>query len=375
MHALWLRLRRADLPVILFSGLLMATGFAAIASAGGDRGALLLLRQAEAAALGLVLLLLIVLVPYQRILRMATPMYGVLLVMLALVPFLGRTINGSQRWLMFGTVPFQPSEPLKLVAILVLARMLRFGRELDSIGRWLPALLLTLLPVGMIMRQPDLGTSLVYVPVGIALVFVSGIPVKSLVCLGFLGVVIAVVGFLFFLHPYQKERVRSTVFHDRLAPYEANREGFQLKQALTAVEGGGLAGQGLGDGAITQSGKLPESHNDFIFAVIAEETGFLGAGAVLLLYLLLVGAILRVGVRTRDPSGRLVCVGVATLVSAQSAVHVGVSLGVVPTTGMPLPLISYGGSAMLTFLIAVAFVLSVSCHPSGMLSGPAPRSD
>lgn len=375
MQALWLRLRRADLPVIVFSGLLIASGFAAIASAGGDRGPLLLLRQAQAAALGIVLLLLIVLVPYQRLLRLAPPVYAVLLVMLALVLVIGPTINGSQRWLFFGSFQFQPSEPLKLVAILVLARILRFGRDLDSIGTWLPALLLTLLPVAMIMKQPDLGTSLVYVPVGIALVFVSGIPVRSLVCLGVLGAAIAVVGFLFLLHPYQKERVRSTIFHDRLAPYEANREGFQLRQALAAVEGGGLTGQGLGDGAITQSGKLPESHNDFIFAVISEEGGFLGAGGLLLLYLLLVGAILRVGIRTRDPSGRLVCVGVAALVSAQSAVHAGVSLGVVPTTGMPLPFVSYGGSALLTFLIAVGFVLSVSCHPAGMLAGSAPRSD
>ena len=107
----------------------------------------------------------------------------------------------------------------------------------------------------------------------------------------------------------------------------------------------------------------------FIFAVIAEEGGFLGAGGLLLLYLALVAAIVRVGLRTRDPAGRLVCVGVATLVAAQTAVHAGVSLGVVPTTGMPLPFVSYGGSALLTFLIAIAFVLSVSCHPAGMLAG------
>jgi rod shape determining protein RodA len=368
-RALWMRLRRADLPVIVLTAMLIAAGFAAIASAGGDRGPLLLLRQAEACALGVVVLLIIVLVPYQRLLKLAPPVYAILLAMLGLVLVIGPRINGAQRWLMFGSYSFQPSEPLKLVAILLLARLLRFGRELDGVGKWLPALLLTLVPVGLIMKQPDLGTSLVYVPVGVALIFVSGIPVRSLVALGLLGAAVAVIGFLFLLHPYQKERVRSTIFHDRLAPYEANREGFQLKQALAAVEGGGWSGHGLGDGAVTQSGRLPESHNDFIFAVVSEETGFLGAGAILLLYLLLVGAILRVGVRTREPAGRLVCVGVATLVTAQAGVHAGVSLGVVPTTGMPLPFISYGGSALLTFLIAIAFVLNVSCHPAGMLAG------
>jgi rod shape determining protein RodA len=366
---LWLRIRRLDLPVMLFTALLVGVGFGAIASAGGDRAEGLLLRQLQAFGLGIGLLLLIVFVPYQRLLRLSIPVYGVLLLMLALVFAVGPHINGSQRWLVFGGFTIQPSEPLKLVAILLLARLLRFGRELDSMKRWGPALLLTLLPVAMIMKQPDLGTSLVYVPVGIALLFVSGIPVRSLVFLGILGAVIAVIGFLFLLHPYQKERVRSTVFHDRLAPYEANREGFQLRQALTAVQGGGWTGHGFADGAITQSGRLPESHNDFVFAVISEELGFAGASFVLLLYLLLVAAILRVGVRTRDPSGRLVCVGVAALITAQSAVHVGVSLGVVPTTGMPLPFISYGGSALLTFLIAVAFVLNVSSHPAGMLSG------
>jgi rod shape determining protein RodA len=366
---LWLRIRRLDLPVMALTAMLIAVGFGAIASAGGDRAPGLLLRQLEACGLGLTLLLVIVFIPYQRLLRLSIPLYAVLLLMLGLVFVIGPYINGSQRWLMFGGVPFQPSEPLKLVAILLLARLLRFGRELDSVKRWGPALLLTLLPVVMIMKQPDLGTSLVYVPVGIALLFVSGIPVRSLVFLGILGAAIAVVGFLFLLHPYQKERIRSTLFHDRLAPYEANREGFQLKQALAAVEGGGFAGQGFGDGAITQSGRLPESHNDFVFAVISEEGGFLGAAGLLLLYLLLVAAILRVGVRTRDPAGRLVCVGVAALVTAQSSVHVGVSLGVVPVTGMPLPFVSYGGSALLTFLIAIAFVLNVSSHPAAMLSG------
>jgi rod shape determining protein RodA len=362
-------LRRADRPVLVFTALLIVAGFCAIASAAGERAPALLLRQGQALGLGFLLLLVIVLVPYQRLLRLAPPVYAALVLALFLVLAIGPVINGSRRWLVFAGVQFQPSEALKVVAILLLARLLRFGRELEGIRSWLPALLLMLVPVALIMKQPDLGTSLVYVPVGIALLFVSGIPVRALVVLGVLGLAIAVVGFLFFLHPYQKERVRSTVFHDRLAPYEANREGFQLRQALTAIGGGGVTGHGLGEGAITQSGKLPESHNDFIFAVIAEETGFLGAGALVLLYLLLVAAILRVGVRTRDPAGRLVCVGVAALVAAQSAVHAGVSLGVVPTTGMPLPLVSYGGSALLTFLIAIAFVLNVSCHPAGMLSG------
>lgn len=374
LNSLWHLVRRADKPVVLFTALLIAAGFGAIASAGGDRAIGLLIRQAEACALGLVLLLVVVLVPYQRLLKLAPPVYASLLCALALVFVIGPRINGAQRWLAFGTFQLQPSEPLKLVLVLLLARLLRFGRELESIKSWLPALALTLVPVAMIMKQPDLGTSLVYVPVGIALLFVSGIPMRSLMVLGLLGATIAVIGFLFLLHPYQKERIRSTVFHDRLAPYEANREGFQLKQALAAVEGGGWTGQGYLDGAVTQSGRLPESHNDFIFAVVAEEVGFVGSGAVLLLYLLLVLAILRVGVRTRDPAGRLVCVGVAALVTAQSAVHVGVSLGVVPTTGMPLPFISYGGSALLTFLVAIAFVLNVSCHPAGMLM-PGPRSD
>ena len=297
------------------------------------------------------------------------------MLMLGLVLLIGQTINGSQRWLMFGGVTIQPSEPLKLVAILLLARLLRFGRELDSVGRWGPALVLTLLPVGLIMKQPDLGTSLVYVPVGLALLFVSGIPARSLVFLGLLGAALAVIGFLFLLHPYQKERIRSTVFHDRLAPYEANREGFQLRQALTAVQGGGWTGHGWSDGAVTQSGRLPESHNDFIFAVICRRDR---------------------ARRRRRParcstssSSRRSCASECaratlrdgwsasespSLVTAQSAVHVGVSLGVVPTTGMPLPFVSYGGSALLTFLIAIAFVLNVSCHPAGMLAGrPPPR--
>ncbi len=362
-------LARIDRPVIFLAAALVLFGILTIASATNDGEGDLPMRQVRALGVGLLIGLPALLVPYPKLLKVAPFAYAALVVALGLVLEIGPNRFGAQRWLVLGGFQIQPSEPLKLVLILVLARVLRFGREIARVRDWLPLLLLVLVPFGLIVKQPDLGTSLIYLPVGMSILFAAGIPARTLAILLLGGVLVGAFAFFFLLHPYQKERIRSTIFLDRLAPYEANREGFQLRQSLLAVRSGGVLGRGWGAGPVTQSGKLPEAHNDFIFAVICEEFGFLGATAVLLVFLLLILAIVRVGLRTRDPPGRVICIGTAALVAAQAGVQAGVSIGVVPTTGMPLPFVSYGGSAMVTFVVATCLVLNVSCHPLGGLAG------
>jgi len=358
------KLRRVDRPTLLLTITLCGLGLAAIASASADEGRLAS-GQAKILLLGAVALVPMTLIPYQRLLRYAPAAYLALVGALVAVLFVGPVINGSQRWLRaFGFV-LQPSEPLKVVLVAALARALRFGRDLSSVRRWGPPLLTALIPMALTARQPDLGTSLLFAPTALAMLFVAGIPWRAVLALGGLGVAFAVAAFFFLLLPYQRERVLSTVFHERLADYEKAREGYQLGQSLLAVQSGGFAGAGWGKGPVTQSGRLPYCYSDFVFAAVSEEFGFVGAAGTLALLVLLVGATWRVALLTRDPSGRLLCVGVGTLIAAQSAVNVGVSLGVAPTTGMPLPFVSHGGSSLFTFLMGVGLVLNVSVHRAG----------
>lgn len=361
-------LRRVDRPTLFLALLLGALGLVAIASAGGDKATELWTGQAKFFAFGVALMAPVALMPYQRMLKYAWPAYLALVVCLALVFFVGPTINGSQRWLRFG-FNFQPSEPLKVVLVLLLARRFRFGRPMRSWRDWAPALAIVAVPLVMVARQPDLGTSLLFLPTGLAVLFAAGLPWRALGALALLGLLLGVVTFFFLLKPYQQERIRSTVFRERLADYERAREGYQLGQSILAIKSGGVLGQGVGRGTITQSGRLPYAYSDFAFAAVAEEAGFFGGAAVLLLVLLLVLSIFRVGLLTRDPGGRLLCVGIGTLIAVQTAVNAGVALGVVPTTGMPMPFVSHGGSSLVTFLVAVACVLSVSVHRVTVLTG------
>jgi len=182
------------------------------------------------------------------------------------------------------------------------------------------------------------------------------------------GIVLAFAAFRWFLHPYQRERIISTFFRENLADYEKAREGFQLLQSLRAVGLGGMRGNPDPEGTLSGSGALPESYNDFVFATVSENYGFVGASLLLAALLCLVLACFRVGFVCRDPAGKVICTGVGTLFAVQTLVNAGVALGVVPTTGIALPLVSSGGSALVAMMAALGLVLSVSVHPSSPLA-------
>ena len=313
-------------------------------------------------------------IPYQRLLRLAPPVYAALLLALVLVLAIGPTINGSQRWLMFGGVPFQPSEALKLVAILLLARLLRFGRELDSIESWLPALVLTLLPVALIMKQPDLGTSLVYVPVGLALLFVSGIPVRSLVVLGVLGVAIARRRV-----PVPAAPVPEGAHPEHGVPRPARAlrgepRGLPAPAGALRRRGRRVRGPGArrrrGDAVRQAAGEPQRLHLRGDLGGDRVPRRRRAARAL--------PAPRRGDPPGRDPDAR--SRGAPRLRrrrGARDRAERRARRGLArhrADDGMPLPFVSYGGSALLTFLVAIAFVLNVSCHPGGMLL-PAMRSE
>ncbi|MCB9833358.1 MAG: rod shape-determining protein RodA [Planctomycetes bacterium] len=302
----------------------------------------------------------VAMIPYRFLLRRAYLVYAAALGLLALVPVIGVSRNFSRRWLELGGISVQPSELMKIAFILALARMLQHKSDF---GRWrklLPVAILLGAPVLLIFAQPDLSTAVLFVPTGLAMLYVAGAERRHVLRILLGGLIGAVLIFSFLLAPYQRERVLSTFMRSKLTESEQKREGFQLEQAIRSIGIGGLAGQGWGQGTQNRLNMLPYRHNDFIFAVIAEERGFLGALLLFGLILALMMAIFRTARLSRETGGRLLCVGTGTLFGCQSLVHVGVNIGLVPTTGMTLPFVSAGGTSLLTFSIAVALASSVA---------------
>lgn len=355
------RLRRVDLGVALPVVLLMALGLLLIYSATGEGGTQVP-RQLRWLAIGTLIVIPLSLYPYTRMLRFAPILYVAGLAALVGLYFFGSTINHAKRWIIIGGQQVQPSELMKLVTVLLLARTLRFGRVLDRARKWIVPLSVGVLPAALIVVQPDLGTALLFAPLAFSVVLVSGIPLRSLVLLALLGAVLVGGGYEFVLRDYQKERIWTAYNYDRLTASQRAGPAYQLNQSLTAISGGGLNGQGHGEGQLTQSGMLPLDYNDFVFAVLAEEHGFVGCTAVALLFSVLVLAIFRVAWQTRDPAGRLICVGIGTLIGSQALVHMAVTLGLAPTTGMTLPLVSYGGSSLLVTMGGLALVQNVAIN-------------
>jgi len=350
-----------DFGVVLPMLLLMGAGLLLIDSATGD-GDGFVLRQLRWLSIGALASIPVMLIPYTRMLRLAPLAYGVGIGALVLLLLIGPIRNGVQRWFIIGGQPVQPSELMKLVTVLLLAQMLRFGRLLDRPRRWFAPLAVATLPAALILVQPDLGTSLLFAPLALAVVLVSGIPLRAVAALVLIGAVMVGFAYEYKFEDYQKERIWSTYNQDKLTTTQRAGLGYQLLQSMLAVSGGGVVGQGHRAGELTQSGSLPLDYNDFIFAVLTEEHGFVGGVVVIFLVCVLVVAIFRVAWQTRDPAGRLICVGIGTLLGAQALVHMSVTLGLAPTTGMTLPLVSYGGSSFIVTMMALALVQNVAIN-------------
>jgi len=281
---------------------------------------------------------------------------GVLLV-LVLVPPLAQPINGTRRWLRLGPVSFQPAELAKLALVIYLAGYLTQKRaEIDDFRRGLlqPLAVAAALAV-LILVQPDLGNCLTLVAVTFALLYLAGSPVRYL---GFIvGAALPFVALAIWLAPYRLRRI--TTFID---PWSDPRgSGFQIIQSWLALGSGGVLGRGIGESK-QKLFYLPEAHTDFIFAVIGEELGFLGAMAIIALFAVLVWRGLRVGLRAPDPFGAYLALGITVLIATQTLVNLGVVTGALPTKGLPLPFISFGGSALLVTMVSTGVLLNISQH-------------
>lgn len=306
---------------------------------------------------GLALLFAIAALDYRHAGRGAVVFYVACMVLLVLVLMIGKKTYGATRWLnMFG-IHVQPSEFAKLATVLMLARFLSEpARDLAHPKTLLAALTFAAIPFVLILRQPDLGTASTLIPVTLAMLFVAGMPIRYLVVLAVVGALAAIPGW-FVLGDYQRDRL--LVFFD--PGRDPLGTGWNSIQSGIAVGSGGITGKGYMMGTQNILGFLPRTvaPTDFIFSVIAEETGFIGSSVLLVLFAVLLGGGIRASLASRDKLGRLLAVGVVTLLFFHIFVNMAMTVGLMPITGLPLPLVSYGGSFMLSTMAGLGFVQAV----------------
>ncbi|HLC42587.1 MAG TPA: rod shape-determining protein RodA [Methylomirabilota bacterium] len=347
-------LQNVDWPLVGTALAITAVGLLTIGSLSPFRwGSGIAFRQLIWIVGGLCLLTIVLSIDYRSLVRIAPGLYVVGFALLAWVFVLGRTVSGARRWIALGPISFQPSELAKLVTILALTWAFTWRRE-RSRGNLLVALTLLAPMFVLIVRQPDLGTALVLLPMTAAILLAAGIAARQ-----FAFLALTAVGALplawFLLKDYQRERllVYLDPFRDPLG------SAYNVIQAKIAIGSGQLVGKGIEGATQSRLAFLPERHTDFIFAVFAEEWGFLGCLLLIAGYLFLLLRGYEIADQARDPIGRLLALGVTVLLASQVLVNLGMVTGLLPIVGIPLPFFSYGGSSMVISLMALGLLLSV----------------
>ncbi len=308
--------------------------------------------------IGLLAFLAAVAIDYHKLARHAYVFYGLMLILLALVLVMGRSSRGAQRWLALGPIAFQPSEMAKLVLVLVLAKYFADVQRSGWVQRVIVPGLLTLPGLLLILKQPDLGTAMSFSFIFVAMVLVGGLQAKAL------GMVLLFTSMLFpfaweliwtSMHDYQRERIL-TFWDPTIDPAG---KGYHALQARIAIGSGGLLGKGFDEATQSRLKFLPEGHTDFVFAVFAEQWGFLGVLVLFALFAVLIFLASEIAFKAKDPLGLLLAAGILAMLGFCLMVNVGMTMGVFPIVGIPLPLMSYGGTTTVTSMAALGLLLNV----------------
>lgn len=347
--------------------LLTILGIMAVTSASADRG----MKQLTVwLPVGLGGMLLAMAISYQKLGRLSNFLFILgILVLIAMLTFIpAHQASNTRRWIVLGSSPtaprIQPSELMKLAYILAMAKFLMFRKNHRRMRGLIAPFILTLLPVFLILKQPDLGTAMLFFPIFFAMLFAAGAKKKHLLTILLLMAVSVPVLYKFALKPYQKDRITVLFQQHRTDLAWVRGDGLQVTQSKIALGSGRLTGTGWQKGPQTQNNRLPEDHTDFIFSVIGEEWGFIGCFTVMAAFLLMFFLGLSIALSTNEPFGRLLAVGVVTLFAAQMLINVGMTVGLMPITGMTLPFVSYGGSGLMANFIALGLLLNVGkCRP------------
>jgi rod shape determining protein RodA len=353
------KLARLHWPFVALLALIGLVGYLVLYSAGGGSHEPWAWRHGVRLGIGFAAMLAIALTDQRLWFKIAYPAFGVVLALLIAVELVGILSKGAQRWLDLGFIQLQPSELMKAALVLALARYFH-SAYLEEVKRplyLLPPIMMIGLPVMLVLLQPDLGTAVMLAAVGGAFLFVAGVrPWKFALVIGGIGAVAPILWAR--LHDYQRQRVL-TFLDPESDPLGS---GYHIIQSKIALGSGGLWGKGFLAGSQAQLSFLPEKQTDFAFTMLGEETGFAGAALVLTLCLALIYLGLAIALRAHSQFGRLLAVGITVNFSLYVLINVAMVTGLIPVVGVPLPMISYGGTAMLTVFVGFGLVLSIDVH-------------
>jgi len=341
----------ASALLLVMSGLLAAYSLSL-----GDGETSLFMRQLSRVGIAFFLCLIFLYIDYEFLSYYAAVFYIFLLLLLLGVLLFGTEINGSRSWLSLGTFRFQPSEPGKIIFILFFAGMLgQLKKDYLSLAKLAQCAAIGLLPVGLIILQGDMGTAIMYLPILAGMLWMAGVRWKLMLIVLLCLLLVAPAGWMI-LKDYQKLRIKA-VFNPELDPQGI---GYQTRQSLIAMGSGGFFGKGIGQGLHARLGFVPESHTDFIFTLLVEETGFMGALFILSLYLILLWRMLEISRIARNRTGLLITTGILCFFLSHLIINIGMATGILPAIGIPLPLLSYGGSSLLASAAALGLALNVA---------------
>ncbi|TSD02300.1 MAG: Uncharacterized protein Athens071425_48 [Parcubacteria group bacterium Athens0714_25] len=350
--------------MVVASFLLLGLGMLALysistASQGADSN--IFSKQVLFSAIGFVAMIFFSNADYHYLRSYSNTIYFLTLGILLAVIFLGVSIRGTSGWIGLGPFHIQPVEISKISLIIFLASFFSAKKmELGEISKIIASLILALVMIFLVIKQPDFGSAMILSGIWLGMVLLSGVSKKNLSILFFLGIFVAGVGW-FFLAPYQKERL-ANLFNPQADPQGS---GYNVLQSIVAVGSGGMTGKGIGHGSQSQLNFLPEKHTDFIFAVIVEELGVFGAFLVLFLFGVIFYRIKKIAEKAKDNFGYLVAVGIMIMIFFQILINIGMNIGIMPVTGIPLPFLSYGGSSLVSMFIALGILINIGSKESG----------
>ncbi len=332
--------------------------YSAVTAGALETNTILCKKQIIWLGIGFTVMFILILFDYKTLDQWGGGIYIISITLLILVLFYGKYVAGSRRWLVLGPVTVQPSELVKISVIIIMAKY--YSKRASITGFTLPELItpmiMVLIPFLLIVRQPDLGTAMLVVLIAASMTVYVKIERTSMMWLIGSSAVLVLMAWFFFLKGYQKQRIL-TFLNPDLDPLGA---GYHIIQSKIAIGSGMIVGKGFLKGTQNALSFLPEQHTDFILSVLAEEWGFAGAGFMLVIYLLLLIWGLNIAHSCRDPFGTILSVGVIAMIFWQVFINVGMVMGLMPVVGVPLPLISYGGSSVVTSLIGIGILMNVS---------------
>lgn len=323
-------------------------------------------RQAIFILIGIVVLIIFSTISYQTLKFHSTTGYFLTLLILIGVLLFGRSIRGTAGWIGMGSFHIQPVEIAKLSLVIFLASFISQKKmELEEAGRLIASLILSGIMIFLVIRQPDFGSAMVLIGIWLGTTLVSGISRKKIIIMILLGLSVSFAGW-FRLQPYQKDRVLNLIHPENIDP---RGSGYNVIQSMIAVGSGGINGKGIGHGSQSQLNFLPEKHTDFIFASIAEELGLFGSLLVIGLYSLIFYRMRVIALSAPDNFSYLVVVGIMSMFFVQIIENIGMNIGIMPVTGIPLPLLSYGGSSLLVVLASIGILNNIYSHQESVVSG------